>query len=122
MPCYFPGIGGDTVNIIARIALVVLMLGWGFNTLVMMSNGDRMPVLSSCKGDMCEDYRHVLIDENTAFAALGDVLVWHFPHHTLYYSIGDVCMVLGLPAFTIAEILGIFLLTRQYLRGNGKGQ
>jgi len=109
------------LKVVSRIALWFFLFGLGANSLVMTVNEDRMPVLDSCHGPMCSDYRHVIIDEKTVLPSLGDVWVFSSATNTEFLSIGDLTMMFGLPVYLITELLSFFLRAR-YLVGNGKGR
>lgn len=85
-----------------RLAIAVALAGAALNLAVMLPNGG-MPVsraalaeIGGAHVDVAEGhlYKHVVVDDDTTFAVLGDVIP--VPPLGLVASVGDIVLALGL--------------------------
>ena len=92
----------------------IILFGGILNNSVMMDNGGKMPVHSP--QGFGDDYRHFSYRDPSQVNSyiLTDIFPAHLGMFYIYYSIGDVFVILGL-FFLVAYIIALFITDMFYL-------
>jgi hypothetical protein len=90
-------------------AMLIVGLGFILNAMPIFSNGGAMPVgrktleAMGFIGDVTSHGLYTLVESNTRFAFLGDVIFLKYPRPNAI-SIGDIVLAIGIICFIITEM------------------